>query len=253
MEWIIGAVIFAVILYVALSPDPLASAIRARIPWAQRKAANVIDSVESRTAAAASAQEGTVRRGRRSLYDVQSELAASEIELNRAAEEVDEDNAALALARKNNDRETFETLAAELNRDTAYHGQLMQHHQALVNELKSLEVAVDEQRDKARAIAMQGSLMRSQARVADVVTQVHEAQAGLNENGAEAQMDEAQKILDHTMARATASQAAAQGLTPNERAEKKAAAYIKQVQQGGSGVNADELWNQMSTPAASSG
>lgn len=252
MEWLIVAAIVATVLYVAFSPDPFASALRARIPWAQGKAANVVDSVESRTAAASAAQEGTVKRGRRSLYQVQQELAASEVEIDRAAKEIEEDNAALALAHKNNDRETFGTLAEELDRDTAYHAQLMANHALLVTELKSLEVSVDEQRAKQRAIEMQGRVMRSQGRVADVVASVQEARAGLDDNGADAQMSAAQKMLDRSMARATASKRAAEGLTPNERADKKAQAYLQQAKQGTTGVSADELWEQMSAPAAPS-
>lgn len=245
---LLGAGVIFVLLLV-VSPK-FRSAVSARIPWFADRATSAVDSVESRTAAAAAAQDSTVRRGRRSLYQVQQELAASEMEINRAAKEIDEDNAALALAHKNNDRETFGTLAEELNRDRAYHAQLVANHKLLVGELKNLEVGVDEQREKQRMIGMQGSLMRSQARVADVTASVQEARAGLDDNSADAHMEAAQKMLDRSMARATASKNAAEGLTPNERADKKAAAYIKQARQGTTGINADALWEQMNAPAA---
>jgi len=87
---------------------------------------------------------------------------------------------------------------------------------------------------------------KEQARVADMVAGVNEALAGLTDNSADAHMAEAEKILRRTTARANASKAAAEGLTPNERAEKKAAAYIKQAKSGTTGVNVDDLWNQMS-------
>lgn len=241
----IGVIVVVVIgLAVAFSPDPFSSALRARIPWLQKKAANAVDSVEARTAAGQAAQAATVRFGRKSLYEIGQELAASEIELDRAAVEIEEDNAAIALARKNNDRESFDFWVAEVNRDTAYHKQLLASHNQIVEQLKTLEVSVDQQRDKEKEIEAQGRVMRSQARVADVTVGVNEAQAGLNNNGAAAHMDTAQKILDEKMAKAKAAQRAAEGLTPSERQEQKAEAYLKQVR-AGAGVNADALWNQM--------
>ncbi len=252
MEWIIGAVILAVILYVLFSPDPFASALRAKIPGLQRRAASAVERVDDRVEAAKAAQGGLVRKGRRSLYDIQQLLAESELELDAALNEIEEDKQAIALARKNNDRETFNVLVAELNRDTAYHAQLAEHHKSLVTELKSLEVTVDEQRAKEREIQSQGRVMVSKARVADVTAMVNEAVAGLSESGADAHMDEAERILRRTTARANAAKTAAGGLTPDERSQKKADAYLKQARQGTTGVSADELWEQMSAPVSPS-
>jgi hypothetical protein len=67
----------------------------------------------------------------------------------------------------------------------------------------------------------------------------------LTDNSADSQMAAAQKILDKTSARAKASQAAAEGLTGDERAQNKAQAYKDQVKQGSTGVNGDDLWKQM--------
>lgn len=241
-------IVIVLVAYVLISPDPFARAIRAKIPFWQRKAGNAIDSVDARVEAARQAQGGTVKRGRMSLYDLHQMLAASETELDRANEEIEDDQKAMALARKNEDRETFDTLVAEYNRDVPYRDQLLAAHTQLIEQLKTLEVGVDEQRAKQREIDMQGRVMVAQARVNDMVANVNEALAGLTDNGADAQMQAAQEILDRTSARANASKAAAEGLTPNERAEKKAAAYLKQAKSGSTGVNADDLWNQM-TPA----
>ena len=236
----------AVVLYVLISPDPFASAIRAKIPFWQRKAANAVDTVDARVEAAKSAQRGTVQKGRRSLYDLKIMLAESQQELDGVIAEIEDDKKALALARKNGDKDAFATLVAELNRDTAFHAELLESHQKLIEELKALEVGVDEQRDKENVLTQQGRVMVAQARVADMVAGVNEALAGLTDNSADAHMAEAEKILRRTTARANASKAAAEGLTPNERAEKKAAAYIKQAKSGTTGVNVDDLWNQMS-------
>lgn len=253
MEWLIVAVVAAVVLYIALSPDPFASALRAKIPGLQRRAASAVERVDDRVEAAKAAQTGLVRKGRRSLYEIQQMLAESELELDAALREIEDDKTAIGLARKNNDRETFNTLVAELNRDTAYHAQLAAHHEELVAELKSLEVTVDEQRVKEQEITMQGRVMVSKARVADVTTIVNEAVAGLTDSGADAHMAEAEKILRRTTARANAAKTAAGGLTPDERASKKADAYLKQARQGSTGVSSDELWEQMNAPTASSG
>ncbi len=234
------------LLYVLFSPDPFASALRAKIPFLQRKAADAVDRVDSRVEAAKAAQRGTVRKGRMSLYELQTMLAESKVDLDRVNGEIEDDQKAMALARKNEDRDAFNTLVAEYNRDVAYRDQLLASHEQLIGQLKTLEVGVDEQRSKEKEIEMQGRVMVAQARVNDMVTSVNEALAGLTDNGADNQMSEAKKILDRTTARANASKAAAEGLTPNERAEKKAAAYIKQAKSGGNaGVNADDLWNQM--------
>jgi hypothetical protein len=235
-----------VVLYVFLSPDPFASAIRAKIPGLQMKAANAIDSVEARTDAAQAAQESTVRKGRTTLYSLKIMLAESQTEIEKVDGEIADDQKAMALAHKNGDKDTFVTLVNELNRDTAYRGQLVPAHEQLVNQLKTLEVGVDEQADKAREIAVQSRVMVAQARVNDLTAGVNEALAGLNGNSADSHMEAARKILDKTHARAIASADAAEGLTPNERSQKKAQAYIKQAKTGADSVDANALWDKMS-------
>lgn len=240
-------IVIVVVLYVLISPDPFASAIRAKIPFLQRKAADAVDRVDSRVEAAKAAQRGTVLKGRKGLYAIQQQLAEIDVELARVTDEIADDKAALAKAHQNEDREAFESLVQELNRDTAQQNVLIDTRAQVVKSLKDLEVAVDEQRAKERMIEDQGRVMVSKARVNDIMAEINETRAGLNSNGAEAQMEAAQKVLDKTTARANASQAAAEGLTSDERAKKKADAYIQQVKSGGDkGVKAGDLWNQMS-------
>lgn len=249
MIWVFGAAILFV-LYVLISPDPFASALRAQIPFLQRKGANAVDSVDARVEAAKQAQEGTVRFGRKSLYDIQVELASSKINLDRAKIAINDDNQALALAKKNNDRDAFNTLVQHLNNDTAYYNGLVENHEAIVEQLKSLEVTVDDQEQKEKMIDMQGSLMISKARVADVVEQVNKAQAGLTDNGADAHMKAAQKILDRKTSGAMAATVAAGGLTQGERDEKLAQKYVQQAKTG-AGISADDLWAKMDSGSKS--
>jgi hypothetical protein len=240
-------VVIAAFLYVRFSPDRFASALRAQIPFLQGRAADAVDSVEARTSAAQAAQRGTVAKGRAGLYAINTQLAEIDVELNRVNDEITDDKNALALAHKKGDREAFDTLVAELNRDTARQNVLVDSREAVVASLKNLEVAVDEQREKEEMIRAQAHAMVSKAKVNDIIGEINEISAGLNDNGADAHMNEAQKILDKTTARANASQKAAEGLTDNERAEKKAAAYIAESKKGNTGVAADDLWAQMST------
>lgn len=251
MPWeIVVLFVGLVVLYFWLSPDPFASAVRAKVPFLQKRAAKAIDSVDTRVEAAKAAQAGTVRKGRLSLYSIQQSLAELDVELSRANDEIENDKAAMALAHKQGDRETFDTLVEELNRDVALQNSLVETRSQIVEQLESLEVTVDEQRAKERLIESQGRVMVVKARVNDVMTEINEARANLTDNGADAQMEAAQKILDATTARAKASETAAAGLTPDERSEKKAREYMEQARRGNAGVNADDMWKQLDTEAS---
>lgn len=233
------------VLYIAFSPDPFASAIRAKIPFWQRRAGDAVDSVDARVAAGKAAQHGTVSKGRHSLFELNILLAESEQEVNRFTKEVSEDQKALALARKNNDRPAFDALVSELNDDQEALAEGLSAHQQLLDELKELEVGVDEERRKERILEQKGRVMIGKDRVADMQIGVNLALSGLDDNGAEAHMAEAERILNKKLARAQASKAAASGLTPGERAEKKADQYLKIANSGASAVKADDLWNQL--------
>jgi len=242
---IVGIAVVVFLIYVFTSHSNFASAIRALFQKKEQDAADAVDKVDSRVAAARSAQEGTVKKGRASLYSIQQQLAEVDVELGHTNSEIADDKAALAKTHQNNDRGAFDALVLELNRDTAHQNSLVDTRAEIVAQLKTLEVSVDEQRAKAQMIADQGRVMISKARVNDVIAEVNEARAGLTDNSADSQMEAAQKILDKTSARAKASQAAAEGLTDDERAQKKAQAYKDQVKQGSTGVNGDDLWKQM--------
>lgn len=241
--YLIVALIVA--LYIAFSPDPFASAIRAKIPFWQRKAGDAVDGVDARVEASRAAQHGTVTKGRHSLLELNTLLAASEQDVNRYTEEVKDDQTALALARKNSDRTAFDALVVELNDDQEVLAGALSSHQELLTELNELEVGVDEQRKKERMLEQKGRVMVSKDRVADMQIGVNLALSGLDDNGADAQMAEAERLLDKKLARATASKVAANGLTPGERAEKKAAQYLKIAESGSTAVNADDLWNKL--------
>lgn len=235
----------AAVLYIAFSPDPFASAIRAKIPFWQRKAGDAVDSVDARVAAGKSAQHGTVRKGRHSLFELNTLLAESEQDVVRYTKEVNDGQKAIALARKNEDREAFDSLVIELNDDQEALAGALSSHQELLDELKALEVGVDEQRKKERMLERNGRVMVGKDRVADMQIGVNLALSGLDDNGADAHMAEAERLLNKKLARATASKVAANGLTPGERAEKKAAQYLKIAESGSTAVNADELWNKL--------
>jgi hypothetical protein len=249
---ILAIAVVVVVIYLVVSKSDLASAVRAWFTSGQKNAAGAVDSVKARTDAAQVAQDTTVRKGRTTLYSLKIMLAESQTEIEKVDGEIADDQNAMAMAHKNGDKDTFVTLVNELNRDTAYRNQLVPAHEQLVNQLKTLEVGVDEQADKAREIAIQSRVMVAQARVNDLTAGVNEALAGLNGNSADSHMEAARKILDKTHARAVASADAAEGLTPNERSQKKAQAYIKQAKTGADSIDANTLWDKMSagdTPA----
>ena len=243
---VLGILVVAFLIWLFTSKSNLAGAIRARLQGKGEDAAKAVDRVDDRVTAAKNAQAGTVKKGRASLYIIQQQLAEVDVELDRVAGEIADDKAAIAKAHQNGDREAFNALVPELNRDVAHQNSEVDIRAQIVVQLKSLEVEVDDQRRKAQMIEDQGRVMISKARVNDIMAEVNEARAGLTDNGADSQMAAAQKILDRTTARAKASQVAAEGLTDDERAQKKAQAYKDQVKQGSSGVSADDLWNQMS-------
>lgn len=234
------------VLYVLFSPDPFANALRAKIPGLQRKAADAVDDVGSRVDAAQAAQRGTVQRGRAGLYAIQTQLGEIDVDLAHTNDEIADDKSALAKAHQNGDRDAFNALVAELNRDVAHQNVLVDTRAQVVSSLKGLEVAVDEQRQKEDLIRQNGQVMIAKARVNTIMAQINETRAGLNSNGAEAQMAAAQKVLDKTTARARASQVASEGLTDDERAQRKADAYKAQARQGSKGVDPNDLWDQMS-------
>ena len=169
-------IVVIVVLWIAISPDPLASAIRSKIPFLARKGANAVDTVDARIEAAKAAQHGTVIKGRHSLYELNILLAESEQDITRLDGEIDDDDKAIALARKNEDRPAFDALVIELNNDSEERATALQSHQELLDELKALEVGVDEQRKKERLLEQKGRVMISRDRVADMTIGVNEVQ-----------------------------------------------------------------------------
>lgn len=256
METIIIVIIVAGVAFyfwARTSDNPLAEAVRAKVPFLFAKAATLIDSVETRTTAALLAQRGIVKKGRIGLYDIQILLEEIDVDLDEAAQEIEDDKAALALAHKAGDKETFDSLVIELNKDVAFQNELVEDRESVMNDLNALEVAVDEARDKEKLVESAGRRKVSKARRNTILAEINEARAGLTDDGSvDRHMEEADKLLKKTTARANASQTAVEGLTPGERTERKMQAYLKQAKQGtATDVNADDLWAQMSEPTKS--
>ena len=141
---IVGIAVVVFLIYVFTSHSNFASAIRALFQKKEQDAADAVDKVDSRVAAARSAQEGTVKKGRASLYSIQQQLAEVDVELGHTNSEIADDKAALAKAHQNNDRGAFDALVLELNRDTAHQNSLVDTRAEIVAQLKTLEVSVDE-------------------------------------------------------------------------------------------------------------
>jgi len=245
--WVIVLIVLVLgaVLYVAFSKSDLASSIRTRFKSGEKKAADSVETVDSDITAAAGAQANNVKTGRKGLFQIQQELAASEVDLNHVNEKIDDLNHAIALAHKNGDQATFNILVEKLNEETNTRASFEADHQKIMDELKGLEVDVDLERAKQATIESQGRVMVSQARRNDVSASINQTRAGLNDSGSDALMAKAQKALDRSTATSIASGRAAEGLTPGERADKQAQAYIDRAKKA-PGVDAAALWDQMS-------
>lgn len=232
--------------FVAFSNSETAVKIRTALRGADSRTARRIESVEDETAAAQQIQKQNVALGNMSLYQVKIKMNQTKGELQRNMREVKEVEEALLLARQNNDREGFDALVVRLDVEKAELKLYTDTYEQLDAQFKKLGGVVDQETYELRQIAAEALVLQTADQVAGVVIQVNEAAAGLSgENASDTHMAEARRIAAEKTARASAAEEAATiGLTPGQKAEKLADAYLKKAQKGQT-TNADALWNAM--------
>lgn len=201
-------VIFLVIvsgIWILVSQDRLASAIRARFQGTKAKVANAMDNAMARMEAAETEIAGKVAAARNGLIEVKSSAKAAETNLARARGDVQRwiENAILAV--KNGNQTLARICLARQKEAEVLLLPLRDQVSALKKSVKQVQEAYDKLQGQQAELGRQKQQIKARAAAAKAALDVNQLLAGIDLNGQSDNARQALRLVEEAEARAAAT------------------------------------------------
>jgi phage shock protein A len=220
MELLIVLILSTVfVLWVAFSPDKLASAIRTRFIGAKARAADAMDDAVDRVEAAQANIEEQLAKANGGLIDIKTMRKAIENKLNEAKATVTKYNTAAENAASGSRQDLVAEAVSRKNVALGEQGTLQKQYDFLVAKETEVQSAVTALNTRKAQMARTKTEIKTRAKTAKVTLGVNELLAGVDLTGRQADVDRAFEIVEELEAKSGAMAEIAEVAKADQRLE----------------------------------